>query len=226
MKRHDVLSIASRYINKRTTGWEVDLESSAIIVYALNAIYIDGRYYSMKTGNEIHFSKVNYIQDVRNNMKKAHQHDAIEGTGTGLVVYRTHNNELEFLLQLRSDFNQYGLFGGGIELGDTYKQCAAKELLEEAAILVSEDNLVLKDVYAGAKYITRYPTGDLIFHTIVVYCTDYTKCKQLDLQIDSETKAIKWFSYTELKRMLSEESEIFFPIHIPILLDVVNKFFS
>lgn len=223
----NIKKIANKYFGKKTTGWDIDNETQAIIVYGLDAIFLDGKYYDMKTGAEKRISEVNYIRDLRNNLKEGHSHDGIEGTGTGVIVHRKNpsSGKLEFLLQLRSDLNQYGLLGGGLELGSTYENCAVTELFEEAGIVANESALTLKGAYAGPKHITRYASGDLVFHTVIVYSVDYAECIQLDVDVDSETKALKWVSFDELKKMLIEEKDKFFPNNFPILWDVVDKYF-
>lgn len=225
MTTKELKKIGSRYMGQKTTGWELDLATGAVIVYGIEAIFYNGEYYSMATGNRMRISKENYIKDIRNNMYECHRHDAIEGTGTGIVVHRMHEGNLEFLLQLRSDVNQYGLLGGGLELGETYQICATRELEQEAALTVNEDELKLQNAYAGPKHITRYTSGDLVFHTVIVYSVDYKKCTHLDRELDQETKSLIWITHQELKRLLQEETNRFFPNNYPILWDVVTKFF-
>lgn len=227
MTAKEIKAIGERYLkNGKTTGWDVDPATGAIIVYAISGICFEGQYYSMRTGEPISISKENYIKDIRGNMRKPHRHDPLQATGTGNIVYRSNKCQLEFLLQLRSDVNQYGLLGGGLELGDTYLQCAVKELMQEAALLVKEKELKLKDVYAGPRHVTKYASGDLVFHTVIVYACDYEKCTELGTVLDSETKQLTWISKQKLKNMLEMEKERFFPNNIPILWDIINNFFA
>lgn len=222
VKRKDILKLRDRYAGKQTTGWVTDRETGAIIVYGVDAVFLEGEYYSIHNGKRVQFSKKNYIKDLREQIG----HDPIEGSGTGVVVYRTGDDGVEVLLQLRTDVNQYGLLGGGIELGDTYKACAVGELLQEAALVANEEDLQLKEVYAGPKHVTRYESGDIVFHTVVVYSLEYKKCHRLDIELDSETKALEWISIAELKTMLQQDAEKFFPNNVPIMEDIVNKFFK
>lgn len=223
----DIKKIAKRYlVSQQTTGWEEDKETGAIIVYALNAIYYNGKYYSMQTGKEIKISKEDYIRDIRSNMKKGHTHDAIEATGAATIIYRSSNGMLEFLLQERSDFEQYGLLGGCMELGEDYRTCAERELFEEAGIIAKKEKLQLREVYAGAKHVTKYPSGDIVFNTTVLFSIKESECTILEeVDISSETKSLKWFSYSELIKMLKNEPKKFFPNNYPMLLDIVEKFF-
>lgn len=223
VKIQTIMQLIDRYNGKKITGWEIDSETGAVIVYAVEAIFIEGNYYSMKDGKKVQFSERDYIKDLRKKVGCA----PIEGIGTGIIVYRkTRSDETEVLLQLRTDLEQYGLFGGSIELGENYKNCAIRELLQESALLASEEDLELKDIYAGPRHVTRYPSGDIVFHTVVVYSVEYQKCYKLDREVDKkETKEFRWITVTELRRMLQENQENFFPNNIPILEDIVNKFF-
>ena len=141
----------------------IDPETGAIIVYPLDAVYYKGIYYSMKEGDSVFFG--NYVAYVREYMKEK----PLQVPGSGVIVYRTNEDgEVEVLLQLRGDFNQYGLPGGGIEIGETYEECAVNELLQETAYIARKDDLELANVYAGPKHVTRYPNGDIVFDPVVV----------------------------------------------------------
>lgn len=223
VKRQQIMNLKTQYSGKQNNGWEVDKTTCAIIIYALNAVFLDGKYYSMKNGKELKFSNGNYMKSIRQKVGNT----PLEGTGTGIIVYNYTDSEVEILLQLRQDLNQYGLLGGGLELGETYKNCAVNELLQEAAIVANPEDLELKDVYAGPKHITKYPSGDIVFHTTAAYCLNYANCKQLDMSlVDNETVALKWFKLSTLKKMLQNNREKFFPNNLPILEDVINKFFT
>lgn len=221
MKKADILKLKDRYFGKKQNGWEVDEETGATIVYALQAVYFNGVYYSLLNGRIVNFSKDNYLTDLR----KKINHDPIEGVGTGVIVHRTNKNGIiEVLLQLRTDMDQYGLLGGGLELGESYEECAVNELLQEAAIIANQEDLVLKKVYAGAKHVTKYPSGDIVFHTVVVYSIDYSECSQLDIKVDeSETKELRWITVENLKSMLQTNPERFFPNNVPILEDIAKN---
>ncbi|PMU46109.1 ADP-ribose pyrophosphatase, partial [Pseudomonas sp. GP01-A3] len=67
---------------------------------------------------------MNYIKDLR----KFIGTKPIIAPGSAIVVL---NNENELLLQLRSDTNDWGVPGGGMEIGDSFEETAIKELFEE-----------------------------------------------------------------------------------------------
>ena len=220
MTSQEVLALGYRYSGKKQNGWEVDSETGAIVVYGLNTIFHNGIYYSMQTGQPM-YPHGNYIRDIRPFIG----HAPIQAPGTGIVVYRknAHDN-IEVLLQLRTDLSQYGLLGGGIELGEDYETCAIRELVEEANIFTERQALKLLKVYAGPKHITKYPSGDIVFHTVVVYKLDFTDCAPVPIKgNDGETKKLTWVTLPELSALLKADNA--FPNNIPILEDIVSEFF-
>lgn len=217
LERVEVFELRDKYQGMKKSGYDVDKETGAVIVYPLDAVYYDGIYYSMEEGGPISFA--NYVQYVRKFVGKM----PIQAPGTGVIVYRTNSNgEQEVLLQLRRDFDQYGLPGGGIETGETYQECAVNELLQETAYVANKEDLELVNVYAGPKHVTRYPSGDIVFHTVVVFKVDVSKCKKAPHKFDkNETKKIEWFTIAQIEKLLQEKRV--FPNNVPILEDIVKN---
>lgn len=215
LERTDVFELRDKYQGKKDSGFDVDEKTGAVIVYSLDVVYYEGIYYSMEDGGAITFRS--YVPYVRKYIKKK----PIQIPGTGVLVYRTNaEGKQEVLLQLRSDFDQYGVPGGGIEIGETYKQCAVNELLQETAYIANEDDLELVDVYAGPKHVTRYPNGDIVFHTVVVFKIEASKCKKAQHKFDkNETKELVWATIDQISNLLQEQKV--FPNNVPILEDVV-----
>ena len=220
MEMTTVFELRDKFGGKKETGYDIDEETGNIIVYALNAIYNDGLYYSMTDGHVISFD--NYVKTIRAYVEQ----QPIHVPGTGVVVYRKcKDGQTLILLQLRQDFGQYGLPGGGIEAGETYQECAANELLQETALIVPKKELELASVYAGPKHITKYPNGDIVFHTVVVFKIAYSKCKKAAHDVDKgETKRLDWVSLDKIQELIKEGRV--FPNNIPILEDVVKMSFD
>ncbi len=218
LERTEVFKLRDKYQGRKTSGYDIDEETGAVIVYPLDAVYRDGFYYSMEDGEAISFEY--YVPYVRRFVKRR----PIQVPGTGVIVYRTNieNGQKQILLQLRKDFNQYGLPGGGIEIGETYQECAVNELLQETAYIVDESDLELVNVYAGPKHITRYPNGDIVFHTVVVFKVEAAKCTKAPHKFDkNETKRIEWVTVEQIKDLLREGKV--FSNNVPILEDVVTN---
>ncbi len=172
---------------------------------------------------------MNYIKELREIfLKPEYKHISIQAPGTGIVIWRENNGEIQILLQKRGDFMKYGLFGGAIELGETYERCAERELYEEAGIKINQADLCLFKVYAGPNHITEYPNGDVVYHTVVTYILDFSKCESEETELDKvESVDEEWFSIEELKTLLDKDpEEIFFHNNIPIIRDIVDKFLN
>ena len=215
--KEEILKLKDKYLGKESTGWKEDPKTGAIIVYGINAVYLDGKYYSLENGEVIKYP--NYVSSLRKYIGNA----PLQVPGTGVVVYRKNNQgKIEILLQLRVDCNKYGLPGGAIELGETYQECAANELQQETGLKVEPSEFKLFDVFAGAKHITRYEdTQDIVYHTVVVYMVEYEKCHKTNSTIDkSETKELKWATISEIQEFLNEKKV--FPNNVPILGDIIE----
>ncbi len=217
LERVEVFELRDKYQGKKLSGYDVDEKTGAVVVYPLDAVYHDGIYYSMEEGGPISFE--NYVLYVRQYIKDR----PLQVPGTGVIVYRTNSQgKQEVLLQLRRDFDQYGLPGGGIEIGETYQECAVNELLQETAYIANEEDLELVNVYAGPKHVTRYPSGDIVFHTVVAFKVDADKCKKAPHMFDmKETKKIVWVTIAQIEDLLKQGKV--FPNNIPILEDVVKN---
>ena len=106
---------------------------------------------------------MNYIGDLR----KVIGNDTIMTVGCGVLV---ENEKGQVLLQKRSDNGQWCVPGGALELGETYKEAAARELREEVGIEVKE--LQLFGLYSGEDRMITYPNKDVVYSLAVIFKTD------------------------------------------------------
>ena len=88
------------------------------------------------------------------NLRKYVGHEALIGVGATTLVF---NDKNEFLLNLRTDTNTWGIPGGAMELNETIEETAIRELKEETGI--SADKLELVSVLSGKDYYFEYPNG-------------------------------------------------------------------
>jgi len=73
------------------------------------------------------------------------------------------------LFQRRTDFDWWGLPGGIVELGETFRDCAVREAVEETGLQVAPHRLI--GVYASPEWDFQYPTGDdLQQFTVAIEC--------------------------------------------------------
>ena len=85
------------------------------------------------------------------------------------AVSLVEDDQGRFLLQKRSDNGWWGLPGGGLEPGETFKQCVVRETFEETGVIVEPINLV--KIYDDPKDLTcvLYPNGDLVQYVSALF---------------------------------------------------------
>jgi len=102
------------------------------------------------------------------------------------------------LLQQRSDGGQWGLPGGGVEIGETVAQAVIREVREETGLRVTPTRIV--GVYSRPDLqVVRYPDGN-VWHYITT-CFECT-VRGGRLTTCDETLALDWFEPARLPRML------------------------
>lgn len=101
-----------------------------------------------------------YITDLR----KYVGHQPLINVGATVIVM---NDKNEILLNLRTDTNTWGIIGGGMELGESLEQTAARELLEEANL--TAERFELLNLLSGEELYFEYPNGDKTYTVIALY---------------------------------------------------------
>lgn len=123
---------------------------------------------------------MSYIMDLR----KYVGHNPILTAGVELLVF---NNKNQVLMQLRTDFNQWGFPGGSMELGETFEEVAKRELKEEINLEI--DDLKLLKVLSGKDTYREYPNGDKLYDITAIFVI---KKYHGDLKInDNESKKLE-----------------------------------
>lgn len=135
---------------------------------------------------------IDYIK----NMRAKIGHDTLYVTGCGILLIK----DDKVLLQLRKDINQWCIPGGLMELGETFLECAVREVLEETGLSVNSANLF--GIYSGKDFFAEYPNGDKIYGTNVIFISDdFTG----ELHSDTtETLGHKYFGRDELPENIVE----------------------
>ena len=133
-----------------------------------------------------------YISELR----KYIGHQPIINIGATIIVL---NDKNEILLNLRSDTDTWGIIGGGMELGESLEETAARELWEEAGL--KAERFELLDVLSGRELFFRYPNGDETYTVIVLYKAVWVSG---ELRInDGESRCLQFFPLNALPELES-----------------------
>lgn len=139
---------------------------------------------------------MNYIKSLRQHIGT----EPIIAPGSAIIVLNDNN---ELLLQLRSDTNDWGLPGGGMEIGDSFEETAQKELFEETGLIAQE--LILVGLASGREYYYKFPHGDEIYNATAIYrATGVTGT----LKKNKESKALNYFALDQLPNLNSTTSKL------------------
>ena len=98
------------------------------------------------------------------NLRKYIGHEPLINIGATVIVMNGKNG---ILLNLRSDTNTWGIIGGGMELGESLEETAARELMEESNLTAEHFKLI--DLLSGEELYFKYPNGDETYTVIALY---------------------------------------------------------
>jgi len=129
------------------------------------------------------------------NLRRKIGHDEYIGVGAGVFVYRNR----QVLLQKRSDNFCWSMHAGGLELGESVEQCAARELFEETGL--TANCLTLLGVFSGEGMRYTYPNGDKVCIVQIMYvCDDFSGEMRI---AEDEAQELKWFDIDALPDNIS-----------------------
>lgn len=128
-----------------------------------------------------------------NSLRKYIGTKPILAPGSAVVLL---NEKKELLLQLRSDTKDWGLPGGGMELGETFEETAERELFEETGL--KTNRLELLSLLSGKELYYKFPHGDEIYNATAVFkATEVTG----SLKMDSESLDLVFFPLDSLPKL-------------------------
>ena len=110
------------------------------------------------------------------------------------------NQENEILLEKRSDCGWWGVTGGKLDLGETVKDCAIREIKEECNVLIESKLLKLVGVYSDPEEgrILQYPDNRV--HLIDIVYIYKRNC--FELKKSHESLELKFFSFDNLPKLI------------------------
>lgn len=126
-------------------------------------------------------------------------------TGSAIII---ENENKEILLQERTDKNIWGLPGGCQELGEQLEDTVIREAYEETGIKLNKDDLVLIDTLSGETRKNSYPNGDIVYNNTSLYLAKILTSNVKNMQGDSETKRLKFFSLNNLPENIMDKDLI------------------
>ena len=90
-----------------------------------------------------------------------------------------------------------GIIGGGMELGESLEETAARELNEEAGL--TAEHFILLGVLSGRELYFRYPNGDETYTVIALYkAVGISGTLQIN---DDESRRLQYFPMTQLPEL-------------------------
>jgi len=117
-------------------------------------------------------------------------HEILQVTGCGILLTRGD----ALLLQLRKDTGQWCIPGGLMELGETFLECAVREVYEETGLAVRSAQLF--GIYSGREFFGQYPNGDKTYSPNIIFLSDDFSGESRPDEI--ETQLIRFFERTGL----------------------------
>ncbi|MBO4876473.1 MAG: NUDIX hydrolase [Ruminococcus sp.] len=90
--------------------------------------------------------------------------------GAGVILV---NGKNEILLQKRSDNGCWDYPAGSMELGESFEECARREVLEETGLVCGKLEYFM--TLSGKESFYEYPNGDQTYAAGIIYiCRDFT----------------------------------------------------
>ncbi len=127
-------------------------------------------------------------------------HEAILTAGVLLLLF---NDKRQVLMQLRTDYNQWGFPGGCMELGESFDETAKRELKEETNLNIINSKLVR--VLSGKDTYREYPNGDKLYDiTAILVITSYSGTLKIN---DDESKKLEWFSIDNIPQNITSHTK-------------------
>ena len=133
------------------------------------------------------------------NLRKVVGHRPLIMPGAGVFVI---NDKGEILLEKRADNGLWDFPAGAMELGESFEECARREVLEETGIKCGE--LEFFGTVSGKDYYNVYPNGDQAYFCGIKYiCRDYEGTLKAQ---ESEVTDLKFFAFDKLPDNMKESS--------------------
>jgi len=155
------------------------------------------RHEGEKMDGDINDKDLGYIM----NLRKVVGHRPLIMPGAGVFVV---NEKGGILLEKRADNGLWDFPAGAMELGESFEECARREVLEETGLLCGK--LEFYTTVSGREYYNVYPNGDEAYFCGVKFiCREYTGelCPQAE-----EVTELRFFTPDDLPEKDMKPSSI------------------
>ncbi|WP_147803483.1 NUDIX hydrolase [Alkalicoccus halolimnae] len=127
--------------------------------------------------------------------------------GASVIV---HTEADDILLQKRDD-GHWGLPGGLMEVGESFRETARREVEEETGLKLPDEELHVFGVFSGEDYYVEAPNGDPYYAVTTLY-TCMNPGGDLS-ESDEETLELRWFPLTALPQELRPSHKHFLSLY-------------
>lgn len=113
--------------------------------------------------------------------------------GAGVIII---NDKNEILLGKRTDNGYWDYPAGSMELGESFEECARREVFEETGLTCGKLEYFME--ISGEESFYEYPNGDQVYLAVIIYiCRDFSG--EMKVQED-EVDIQKFFPIDQLPK--------------------------
>ncbi len=118
------------------------------------------------------------MNDYIKTMRKLVGNETLLTVGCGAII---EDKSGAILLQRRTDFGEWGIPGGLLEIGETFEEAVVREVNEETNLKINE--LKLFGIYSGENGFAQYENGDKVFSVQIIFIVkDYEGILQQNME--------------------------------------------
>ncbi|WP_026697295.1 NUDIX hydrolase [Alkalicoccus chagannorensis] len=142
---------------------------------------------------------MSYFQKMREKVGK----ETLLLPGAAVIIYTPD----EHVLLQRREEGTWGLPGGLMEPGESFRETVKRETEEETGLKLPEDDLHMFGTFTGERYYVEAPNGDPYYAVSAVYTAPVPD--QPLTEGDEETLALAWFQLSDLPEELRDSHRHF-----------------
>ena len=138
-----------------------------------------------------------YIKTMRNLIGN----ETLLTIGCGAII---EDDQGRILLIKRKDYEEWGIPGGILELGETFEQTVKREVFEETKLHLQ--TISLFGIYSGKNGYATYENGDKVYSVQIIF---HTKDFEGNPSINEEATDLAFFARNEIPENLNSHQAKF-----------------